>query len=374
MGAQYRKIVRSRKLAERSYLYFKYPSKDKSLEFYLPFMENIEVSESQRPNYATYDLIGRAGSLYAYLGSKSREMTLKFNITLPNIVDYIHNVGLSNMFADNFREVVLGINKSEERAKFLKSGSREGIYNSNYYKFNYYRQGKEDIQQLDSSFVDATDRKSGVRSIFESVASFFDVSQSKGLNKDFFGLLQNNGSDQKKGFLDIDTGQAVNYLMMWVNIIRTSVINNSTQTQYGPPTVYLNHGTMYNNIPCVCTNYTVRIANNAGYELLSLAPRQVEVTMNLSETRVGNFDKYIPFTQANGENLTGWESVIEEVANGGQGTMDPHNQLLRLLRNNKDKFDPGWDTVPPLPEGAVGGAPPIPTIEPEGGGFEPPSI
>jgi hypothetical protein len=373
MGAQYRKIVRSRKLAERSYLYFKYPSNGKSLEFYLPFMENIDIQESQRANYATYDLIGRAGSLYAYLGSKSREMTLRFNITLPNIVDYIHNVGLSNMFADNFKEVVLGINRAEEREKFLRSGSNDGITNSNYYKFNHYRQGKEDIKQLDSSFVDATDRKSGTRSFFEDIAKFFDVSQSKGFNKDFFGLLQNNGSDQKKGFLDVDTGEAVNYLMMWVNVIRTSVINNSKQTQYGPPMVYLNHGTMYNNIPCVCTNYSVKIQNNAGYELLSLAPRQVEVTMNLSETRVGNFDKYIPFSPIFGDNLTGWESVIEEVTNGGQGTMDPHNQLLRMIRNNK--LDPEIEPIPPLPDGAVGGAEslalPTLTIEAEGGGFEP---
>lgn len=329
MGAQYRKIVRSRKLAERSYLYFKYPAKDKSLEFYLPFMENIDVQEQQRANYATYDLIGRAGSLYAYLGAKSREMTLRFNITLPNIVDYIHNVGLSEMFADNFREVVMGINKSEERKKFFagKTDYPRSTNFSNQGKFDYYTQGKRDIQQVDASFMDATDRKSGTRSAFEDIAKFFNTRWGLG---NLFGE-----PEVKKGFSDVDTGEAVNFLMMWVNVIRTSVINNSTQTQYGPPIVYLNHGTMYNNIPCVCTNYSVKIQNNAGYELLSLAPRQVEIQMNLSETRTGNgqFGDFKPFKLIEGENLAGWEAVIND-----KGTMDPNNQFLRLYRQNSEEL------------------------------------
>lgn len=334
MGKDYRKIVRSRKLAERSYIYFKYPAKGKSLEFYLPFMENIEVSESQRPNYATYDLIGRAGSLYAYLGTKSREMTVRFNITLPNIVDYIHNVGLSEMFSDNFREVVLGINKSEERKKFF-SGKSTGPYAltnfSNQGKFDYYGEGKRDIYQVDGSFRDASD-KSSVRSGFEDVANFFTTGRW-GLGSvvdNLFGIEP----EIKKGFADVDTGKAVNYLMMWINVIRTSVVNNSTETQYGPPMVYLNHGTMYNNIPCVCTSYTVKIVNNAGYELLSLAPRQVEIQMNLSETRVGNFEKFEPFKLVEGENLTGWESVIQ-----GRGTIDPNNQFLRFYRTSTNELE-----------------------------------
>jgi hypothetical protein len=35
----------------------------------LPMLENIEISESQRPNYAVYDLVGRSGNLFAYTGS-----------------------------------------------------------------------------------------------------------------------------------------------------------------------------------------------------------------------------------------------------------------------------------------------------------------
>jgi hypothetical protein len=195
MGTPYSNIVRSRKLAERSYLYFKYPSKGDPIEFYLPFMENIDVSESQKPNYATYDLIGRAGSLYAYLGSKSREMTLKFNITLPNIVDYIQNVGLSEMFADNFRKVVMDTKNSSERQKFFNSGGTyrnklglgpegnsftPGLDYSNQSKFDYYTEGKRDIYQLDPSYLDGSDSKSGVRSAFAAISDFFNSASTQG--------------------------------------------------------------------------------------------------------------------------------------------------------------------------------------------------
>ena len=328
---QYRNIVRSRKLAERSYLYFKYPFEGKSLEFYLPFMENIEVSESQRPNYATYDLIGRSSSLFAYLGSKSREMNLKFNFTLPNIIDYIHNVGLSEMFSNNFRELVLGTNKSEERKKFFKNPT-VNIDHPN--AFNYYGNGVADIRQIDENFRDGSE-KSEVRGLFAGLAEFLDRSDKGGL----FGLFDNAAIRPPKGYSDVDMGEAVNYLMLWVNIIRTSVINNSTNTQYGPPTIYLNHGTMYNNIPCVCTNYSIKINNNTGYELLSLAPRQVEVTMNLSENRTGNFNKFEPFKLFEGDNLTGWESMITpDEYSDKMGTMDPNNQFLRYFRDNTNQL------------------------------------
>lgn len=330
MGREYRNIVRSRKLAERSYLYFKYPSALESVEFYLPFMENIEVSESQRPNLATYDLIGRNGTLFAYLGTKSREMNLKFNITLPNIIDYIHTVGLSDMFSDNFRKVILGINKSEERRKFLRVGKTEEtsklISYKNQGKFDYYTEGKKDMYELDASFRDGNDARN-----VGTLGSFFQ-GLTEGLNKKWFlGRLFDGDITNKTGFPDVTAQEAVNYLMMWINVIRSSVINNSKETQYGPPTVYLNHGTMYNNIPCICTNYSVRLVSNAGYELLSLAPRQVEITMNLSEVRVGDFDKFEPFVEAKGDNLTGWESVMLET-----GTMDPHTQILRIVRGDTE--------------------------------------
>jgi hypothetical protein len=94
-----------RLLPERSYLYYKYPqrSTDRAIEFYFPILENVEISESQRPNLGVYDILGRPGNLFSYHGSKSREFSLRFFITLPNLIDHINNVGLNSQFSDSFR-------------------------------------------------------------------------------------------------------------------------------------------------------------------------------------------------------------------------------------------------------------------------------
>ena len=62
-----------RKLADRSHLLFQFPQTNKRvLEVYIPFLENVDVTESRRSNLATYDIIGRNGNLFSFLGSKSR--------------------------------------------------------------------------------------------------------------------------------------------------------------------------------------------------------------------------------------------------------------------------------------------------------------
>jgi hypothetical protein len=325
MGKQYRDIVKSRYLAERSYLYYQYPgSNPNGPEIYLPMLENIEISESQRPNYATYDLIGRSGSLYAYLGSKSREFSLKFNITLPNIIDYINNVGLNEMFSNNFRETFKQ-SKAMERKKFLSDPkSRDKFLKENQVShdisFKAYTRAYHDLTLINPS-LQQKDRKSAWAEAVGSIVGFFE---NKLNFLDFFSPQP----DMKKGYPDVGTEEAVDYLILWINVVRTSTINRADKTHLGPPTIYINHGTMYNNIPCVCTGYSIKINTPVGYELLSLTPRQVEVTLSLSENRTGNFRNFVPFKFKESENLAGWESVVER---GKPGTLDPNNQLFRSL-------------------------------------------
>lgn len=323
MGKQYRDIVKSRYLAERSYLYFQYPGNPTGPEIYLPMLENIEISESQRPNYATYDLIGRSGSLYAYLGSKSREFNLKFNITLPNIIDYINNVGMNEMFSDNFRKVFKKSPALERQKFYSDPKARDKFIKDNAVthniKFDAYSKAYQDLILINPSLAPKSTKSIWAETV-GAITGFFDK------KLDFLDFFSK--PDMKKGFSDIGTKEAVNYLILWVNVIRTSTINRADQTHLGPPSIYINHGTMYNNIPCVCTGYSIRINTPVGYELLSFTPRQIEVTLSLSENRTGNFKNFVPFEFIESENLAGWESVID-----GPGTLDPNNQLFRSLEN-----------------------------------------
>lgn len=305
--------IKSRYLPERSFLYFRYPQANavKAIEFYLPMLENIEISESQKPNLASYDLIGRAGTLYSYLGSKSREFNLKFNITLPNVLEYLGVIGLHSQFSNQFRYFY---NESDNKERLKQ-------------KFDNYISDHSDSWDM-NNFINFY--KSG-ESIYYSVAGD-DSANPDGITAFFSNLVKTGGAlGSFIGGIFGGTGgtdnlkvlrQAVNAMMLWVGVIRSSTVNNAKNATLGPPSIYINHGSMYQSIPCVCTNYSIRLVNNVGYELISMTPRQIEVNMSLSENRVGDFGEWKPFDRIKGDNIAGWESIIEV------GTMDPMNSTF----------------------------------------------
>ena len=295
MANEYSNILKSRYLAERSYLYFQYPGEER-IGFFLPMLENPEISETQSINSVDYNLIGRSSNLYAYLGSRSRSFSLKFNITLPNILEYIYNIGLPEIFSPTYRKFGAAL-KSEEKAKF--SRKPQGRFD---FDLDYYTRAHNDLVSLDPRFRVA-DRSSFAKLI------------------DNIFNLKGNESIQANPTIR----EAVNYLILWVNVIRTSTINNSKNTTLGPPMVFINHGTMYNNIPCICKNYSIRLNTPVGYDLISLTPRQIEISLSLEENRVGNFGEFKPFTWKDSENLAGWEAIVG--TKDTFGTLDPYTSI-----------------------------------------------
>lgn len=309
----------SRLLPERSYLYYKYPQKnnDYAVEFYLPIIENIEVSESQRPNLGTYDLLGRAGNLFSYHGAKSREFSLKFYITLPHLVEYIVNYGMNEQFTDSFR--FFSNQRDYEKKMFFQSNLKRNYntlagatdiemgevnknlyYNQSLAKYSNLLPPKSELEQIIEEFNILGNElfKLPVLENLGDVLNIFRIERPK--------VLKN----------------AISYLMLMINVVRTSTLNNAKNTSLGPPTIYLNHGTMYNNIPCICTNYSLRLVSENGYDLKTMTPRRIEVSLSLSENRTGDFDAFVPFEFIKGENLAGWEAVMEH------RTLDPWNSTF----------------------------------------------
>lgn len=327
------KVIKSRYLPERSYLYYKYPqpAQRESLEFYFPLFENVDISESQRSNLGSYDLIGRAGTLYSYHGAKSREFNLKFYITLPNILDYVSNVGFNSQFANSFR--YFGDRKQFEKQKFLNSIGTAFGKSFNYPEGNiggpksnitdaggYFRNKDGGIYQ---QYLTAEDKYenfrqedlTGIEKFFEGLnAAVTKFSNSLGSFSLVDLFRKPSSSEPKRNYIE--------YFILLINIVRTSTLNNSKNTNLGPPMIYINHGTLYNNIPCVCTNYSIRLVTDAGYHLKTMTPHRVEISLNLSETRVGNFGDFKPFDYIQGENLAGWEAIVD------QKTLDPYNDTF----------------------------------------------
>ena len=120
----------------------------------------------------------------------------------------------------------------------------------------------------------------------------------------------------------------INY---WVNLVRSSTINDATNTLNPPPLVRLTHGILYRNLPCICTDISIAHNEIAGYDNKTLLPRVIMISMNLSETRLGNYGKFdlgLKATSLDRDNLAGWESIINEPY-----TIDPqedkyHNRPL----------------------------------------------
>lgn len=309
----------ARFLAERSYLYFKYNTKDNltSKEFYLPMLENPDITESQKPNLATYDILGRPGSLYAYLGSKSREFTLKFKITLPHVYHYIQTLSINPIFIQGFRTFTSNRDNDKRAMRGTSLVAQSSTTKINHFgvaenEFNYHietvQSSKTGSSNISNPF--SLDPKND-----QSSLSFYqNFIKPRTLTNTEVGLPH---AEVPKQYRD-----AVNLVILWMNIIRTCVVGSAENTSLGPPLVYINHGSLYGNIPCICTNYSFRFVDIAGYDLISLTPRSIEITLNLSENRIGNFEAFEPFKYVEGENAAGWESVIN------YGTIDPHNSLF----------------------------------------------
>ena len=74
--------------------FYYYGSESEPQVYTMPFFENPTITESQSANYQEYNPIGRAGSLYSYGGSPSRQVNLSFNLTLPVLLENIRNTSL----------------------------------------------------------------------------------------------------------------------------------------------------------------------------------------------------------------------------------------------------------------------------------------
>ena len=100
--------------------------------------------------------------------------------------------------------------------------------------------------------------------------------------------------------------------------IRSTVVNNTVNPEYGPPLVRLDWGILFRDVPCVCKGYSMTINDRGGYDKNTLLPRIIDVTMNLEEART------LQTSQVIGDSLIGWEVLIGTEQNPGL-TTDPGN-------------------------------------------------
>lgn len=300
------KIRVKRKLEERSHLRFDFPRppSGRYMRIYVPMLENCRIRETGESRLVDYNLLNRAGSLFAYTGAKSREFTLTFKISLHNLIEVETREGLN----DKFRRDIMSFIYGEEMAKNA-----------------FFTLSNSNISSLAKSLESSAKKATEVIDHASLHREFFSrISNPVGNELDFFSnFIQNTfGNPDPNGQFSY-LNKTINLIIQWINIIRASVLNNSTDTTLGPPIVRITHGPMYNNVPCVVDNFDISVIEEAGYEVQTLFPKQIEISMKLKEFRTSSDNSYKVFDEVSGDTHVGWEALIDN------STLDPYNGVVR---------------------------------------------
>ena len=315
-----------RGLPQRSKLAFYFPKKGTDNGYYktvLPFFENIQIVEKKKGHFPKYAPVGRPSNLYAYTGADSRKFSLTFNMTIPHIESAYQVPG--------YQDTIFVSNSDSPAADQVKF-------------FAPPLNSSKPISQAQKAFTDFLFEIGGGM-IQESVKGVlnqdhitdtdkFFYAKNYGLNTDYVALENINNPQSfvmsVQNYLEIaDTitattkrrymrNKVIDTVLFWINLIRVSNSNNSKNPTFGPPILRLTHGLMYQNIPCICTDWTLRHNESFGYDLQTLMPYQLTFTLSLEELRTGDFSEYQRNSYLKGDNVAGWEAVIEDY-----GTTDP---------------------------------------------------
>ena len=325
---------------------FYFPVPSQGSDYYvveMPFFENVKIMESKKARYQKYSLISRSSNLYSYLGADSRVLNLSFNMTMPHIMDDNPGLTLDRFISYQFDKE----NTNGEKKKFKEPyKAAQGVAGMAFRLGTHYTKelalasakqvllNDQIMAGTDGETTKALMSKFGMAGMVPGVAidSALVVDGTTQLNEG----LANQDKAQAKAEADMEdnentqlTYRIIDLIIYWTNIIRSSVVNNAANPLYGPPTIRLRHGILYQDIPCICTDYSISYNEEAGYDINTLLPRQLKITMKLEEIRTGNFGSFDANQIIQQDNLAGWEAVVE----GDTLSMDPGSGGLHLSRN-----------------------------------------
>jgi len=283
--------IQERKLEDRSFLKFQFPQGEGKTPviLFLPFYENILITESKKSILVSYQPIGRPSDLKAYVGAKARHLRLRFMLTLPHIQFESGDLSL-----DKWVHFGLLENRKERKEDF--------------------KTAPKQTSKTSTKGPPPTHPPVQVQRVKRAIDQFLGLTETTEIAPE--DLADDLGIPFETVY---DNIRPITMLYWWVNLIRSSVVNNSMDPLLGPPIVRLTHGLLYQNVPCVATDYAIDIDPLAGYDLKTMMPRRIIVMMNLEEVRSGDFGEFRPGDKVKGDNVAGWEVVMDST----KATFDP---------------------------------------------------
>ncbi len=318
----------NRGLPERSKLQFFFPNPIEAEEYFvvtLPFFENPRISERKKARYQTYQTISRSSNLYSYLGADSRQFTVEFNMTLDHILDS-GDIQMSKFMPTERGE----FNQDTARSSFFRKRSSD-IQNSPAGRLAAQYKALSNVQSSARQVLNSDFLQNGtvpIAGTADYIINKYDLPSGSTVNvaklqraNEFAEDLVTNIGDIQVAQTDVENvkHRAIDVIIYWVNIIRSSVINSASNPLYGPPIVRLSHGILYEDVPCICKDYSLSYNESAGFNIDTLLPRQIKVTMKLEENRTGDFGEFNGESQntRTRDNLAGWEAVVTKPTRNG---------------------------------------------------------
>lgn len=293
------KIIRDRVLDTRGYLQLEFPTpgnyvelladglitntapvkKINYIKYRIPFYENVDIRETRNANFIDLSPLGRNTPFKIFSNGGGRKFSLMFYITLPHLYHYIR----------------------EEKGKISASNTNVDIFNreaiKNKFKINETEEGeaysliKRDIEQAEQAFKRELNISQPQTNFFigflDSISSFLGGTQQANITRTHIKALY----------------------LLWVNLLRICNVNSISDPRVGVPIVRFTYGEMYSKIPTVCSEITISPIMAAGNDIDTLLPNRIEVTMQLSEVRVGDFTEF-ERDRKKWDNDYGWDSVI----------------------------------------------------------------
>lgn len=295
------KYVYNRELPSRSNLVFIFPNSNGGTptRVVLPFLENITLQETKAARYQDFKLFGRSSDLYGYMGADSRKFSLEFSLTFPHI-QYEH----PEYNVDNIIK--------EKQPKTTEVPTKETIQQT--------QAGTATKKYLDK-------RSQQYNSLFtEHIADKLPPVQVLGAPTDVsiptIQIPNIIGSKSEIDYFPKNKVRTSELMLYWTNIVRASVVNDSKSPVLGPPIIRLTHGILYQDIPCICKNYSFSIEKESTYDLFTLMPQVINFSMELEELRTGDYGEYEKSKVVVRDNLVGYEALFEKDRSMDPGSLE----------------------------------------------------
>jgi hypothetical protein len=244
-----------------------------------PFYENAIIKESQAAMLIEQQPIGRLGTLFGHTGAKSRKFDVSFSMTLPFIREVAKTFKLDPTPSDMSK-------KEQQDMFFVAPYDNDQKYNTKFRSFDEYK------KSFLEKFVEGGTQTAEGEKLEEMYGKTFG----------FPGLADDAASKSHAGAVDV--------IVYWLELIRASVRSYAPNPAVGPPIIRLFYGIMYSNIPTIASNYNISIDENAGYDVVSLLPRRINISLTLNEILDDTSVGFRSGTTTPQDSVYGWEEVV----------------------------------------------------------------